>query len=219
MRWLTRRDKARAATAATRIRRCWGSSSTAASTPSRAASSAARTAPSGTPGKNVGLGRDWTIFSLIEGTVKFDQDGRRINVVPLAEAAARGLIRVESRSGRAPDRAVRDGVAHVRRSGDDLRARAATAATAASASAARSTSPRAAPTAATAATAGSVILRAVEGLTNLAHLSHAAALEGRPRRARPGLRLHRPGRPRTWSSRSPPARSSATATAATSSAT
>jgi large subunit ribosomal protein L27 len=39
-------------------------------------------------GKNVSLGRDWTIFSLIEGRVKFDQDGRRINVVPLAEATA-----------------------------------------------------------------------------------------------------------------------------------
>lgn len=40
------------------------------------------------PGKNVGVGRDWTIFSLIEGTIKFDQEGRRINVVPLATAAA-----------------------------------------------------------------------------------------------------------------------------------
>jgi large subunit ribosomal protein L27 len=39
-------------------------------------------------GKNVGIGRDWTIYSLIEGTVKFDQEGRRINVVPLAQATA-----------------------------------------------------------------------------------------------------------------------------------
>ena len=38
------------------------------------------------PGKNVGVGRDWTIFSLIEGTVHFDQNGRRINVKPLAQA-------------------------------------------------------------------------------------------------------------------------------------
>jgi large subunit ribosomal protein L27 len=36
------------------------------------------------PGKNVGLGRDYTIFSLIEGTVHFDQNGRRINILPLA---------------------------------------------------------------------------------------------------------------------------------------
>ena len=40
------------------------------------------------PGKNVGVGRDWTLFSLIEGTVTFDQGGRRINVLPLATAAA-----------------------------------------------------------------------------------------------------------------------------------
>ncbi|AGA30595.1 50S ribosomal protein L27 [Singulisphaera sp. Ch08] len=40
------------------------------------------------PGKNVGVGRDWTIFSLIDGKIKFDQEGRRINVVPLATAAA-----------------------------------------------------------------------------------------------------------------------------------
>lgn len=40
------------------------------------------------PGKNVGVGRDWTIFALVDGTVKFDQEGRRINIVPLAEAPA-----------------------------------------------------------------------------------------------------------------------------------
>ncbi len=35
------------------------------------------------PGKNVGVGRDWTLFSLTDGHVKFDQGGRRINVVPI----------------------------------------------------------------------------------------------------------------------------------------
>jgi large subunit ribosomal protein L27 len=40
------------------------------------------------PGKNVGVGRDWTIFALIEGTVVFDQGGRRINVQPLEAAAS-----------------------------------------------------------------------------------------------------------------------------------
>ena len=35
------------------------------------------------PGRNVGLGRDHTIFALIEGKVHFDQDGRRINVVAI----------------------------------------------------------------------------------------------------------------------------------------
>ena len=32
------------------------------------------------PGKGVGLGSDYTIFSLIDGYVKFDQEGRRVNV-------------------------------------------------------------------------------------------------------------------------------------------
>ncbi|MDF1751962.1 MAG: 50S ribosomal protein L27 [Verrucomicrobiales bacterium] len=32
------------------------------------------------PGKNVGLGRDYTIFSLVEGNVRFDRNGRRVNV-------------------------------------------------------------------------------------------------------------------------------------------
>ncbi len=39
------------------------------------------------PGKNVGVGRDWTIYSLIAGQVTFDQEGRRINVLPAAEVA------------------------------------------------------------------------------------------------------------------------------------
>lgn len=38
------------------------------------------------PGRNVGLGRDYTIFSLIEGNVKFDRGGRRVNVEPVASA-------------------------------------------------------------------------------------------------------------------------------------
>ncbi len=40
------------------------------------------------PGKNVGVGRDWTLFALIEGTVTFDRGGRRINVLPPAPAPA-----------------------------------------------------------------------------------------------------------------------------------
>jgi large subunit ribosomal protein L27 len=34
------------------------------------------------PGRGVGLGRDYTIFALIDGTVKFDREGRRVNVEP-----------------------------------------------------------------------------------------------------------------------------------------
>ena len=37
------------------------------------------------PGRNVGIGKDHTIFALIEGNVFFDRDGRRVNVAP-AEA-------------------------------------------------------------------------------------------------------------------------------------
>jgi large subunit ribosomal protein L27 len=32
------------------------------------------------PGKNVGMGRDFTLFALTEGTVYFDQEGRRVNI-------------------------------------------------------------------------------------------------------------------------------------------
>ena len=31
-------------------------------------------------GQNVGTGRDWTLFALTDGKVKFDKDGHRINV-------------------------------------------------------------------------------------------------------------------------------------------
>lgn len=39
------------------------------------------------PGRNVGLGRDHTIFALVAGKVLFDKDGRRVNVEPVAAAA------------------------------------------------------------------------------------------------------------------------------------
>jgi large subunit ribosomal protein L27 len=35
------------------------------------------------PGRNVGMGRDYTLYALAEGHVFFDQDGRRVNVAPL----------------------------------------------------------------------------------------------------------------------------------------
>jgi len=34
------------------------------------------------PGRNVGLGRDFTLFALESGVVQFDRGGRRINVMP-----------------------------------------------------------------------------------------------------------------------------------------
>jgi large subunit ribosomal protein L27 len=33
------------------------------------------------PGRNVGMGKDYTIFAVADGKVFFDQNGRRINVV------------------------------------------------------------------------------------------------------------------------------------------
>ncbi len=40
------------------------------------------------PGRGVGLGRDYTIFALIDGTVRFDGKSRRVNVDPIAEVAS-----------------------------------------------------------------------------------------------------------------------------------
>jgi large subunit ribosomal protein L27 len=38
------------------------------------------------PGRNVGLGRDYTIYALVDGIVRFDRDGRRVNVDPITAA-------------------------------------------------------------------------------------------------------------------------------------
>ena len=33
------------------------------------------------PGRNVGMGSDYTLFALVDGDVGFDREGRRINVI------------------------------------------------------------------------------------------------------------------------------------------
>lgn len=33
------------------------------------------------PGRNVGIGRDHTLFALVDGVVKFDDNGRSVSVV------------------------------------------------------------------------------------------------------------------------------------------
>jgi len=38
------------------------------------------------PGLNVGLGRDFTLFALKDGTVKFLKDGAVVSIVPAAVA-------------------------------------------------------------------------------------------------------------------------------------
>lgn len=40
------------------------------------------------PGRGVGLGRDYTIFAMIDGEVLFDRGGRRVNVVDSGVVAA-----------------------------------------------------------------------------------------------------------------------------------
>ena len=36
------------------------------------------------PGRNVGMGRDFTLFALVDGVVQFDRNGRRVHVLPSA---------------------------------------------------------------------------------------------------------------------------------------
>jgi large subunit ribosomal protein L27 len=38
------------------------------------------------PGRNVGLGGDYTLYALIDGVVEFDQEGRRVNIKALEAA-------------------------------------------------------------------------------------------------------------------------------------
>ena len=38
-------------------------------------------------GKNVGTGRDWTLFALVDGKVFFDKESKRVNITPVAAAA------------------------------------------------------------------------------------------------------------------------------------
>lgn len=35
-------------------------------------------------GRNVGMGKDHTLFALVDGRVRFDQEGKRINVEAVA---------------------------------------------------------------------------------------------------------------------------------------
>jgi large subunit ribosomal protein L27 len=39
-------------------------------------------------GRNVGTGRDWTLFALVDGKVAFDKDSRRVNIVPAGSKTA-----------------------------------------------------------------------------------------------------------------------------------
>jgi large subunit ribosomal protein L27 len=39
-------------------------------------------------GNNVGTGRDWTLFALVDGKVAFDKSSTRINVLPMTTTPA-----------------------------------------------------------------------------------------------------------------------------------
>jgi len=39
-------------------------------------------------GKNVGTGRDWTLFALVDGQVAFDKARRRVSVLPAPAPAS-----------------------------------------------------------------------------------------------------------------------------------
>jgi large subunit ribosomal protein L27 len=46
------------------------------------------------PGENVGMGRDYSLFALIDGLVKFerkDRNRKKVTIVPLPQAAAEEL--------------------------------------------------------------------------------------------------------------------------------
>ena len=38
-------------------------------------------------GTNVGIGRDWTLFALTTGKVRYDQQSRRVNIDPVASTS------------------------------------------------------------------------------------------------------------------------------------
>jgi len=36
------------------------------------------------PGRNIGIAKDYTLWALVDGTVRFDQEGCRVNIDPAA---------------------------------------------------------------------------------------------------------------------------------------
>jgi large subunit ribosomal protein L27 len=46
------------------------------------------------PGKNVGLGRDYTIFALVDGNVRFDRAARRdVGLFPIPSSSWKSAVR------------------------------------------------------------------------------------------------------------------------------
>lgn len=39
-------------------------------------------------GRNVGVGRDFTLFALVDGEIKFDKANRRVSIIPVPVVAS-----------------------------------------------------------------------------------------------------------------------------------
>lgn len=39
-------------------------------------------------GQNIGIGRDWSLYALVDGKVQFDRGGRRVNIIPAPQESA-----------------------------------------------------------------------------------------------------------------------------------
>ena len=53
------------------------------------------------PGRNVGLGRDYTLYALAEGTVRFDKTlAKRVHVITLEAAAAESAAKPKAAPAR-----------------------------------------------------------------------------------------------------------------------
>ena len=161
------------------------------------------------PGKGVGQGKDYTLFALVDGEVKFDREGRRVNVVPSEQLSRRRTHTMHVYQGcptrhpffvsPIPDpRPLTPSLLPCSSTASPSKSKPAAAATAASASAARSTFRAAGRTAATAATAAASIVVAEPGVDSLSALVHRKQWRAergehgggsqvpRPQRRRPG---------------------------------
>jgi len=47
-------------------------------------------------GLNVGVGRDWTLYALVNGTVNFDKGSKRINVKPQEVKSGENVAAVDA---------------------------------------------------------------------------------------------------------------------------
>ena len=78
--WHTRKVKAASATGATASASGWASNDLAAKSVTAGSILVRQRGTKFVAGQNVGTGRDWTLFALVDGKVAFDKNSHRINV-------------------------------------------------------------------------------------------------------------------------------------------